>query len=260
LAFEERMQGFHSAPTSRLESIDIETVKAAFRALETKGRPGHAINVVLRAQTLNLPRFLEDQKHILTLTGHVNVRLPGSDQVKRYAGKGHLQLLVPRRKPHVLHHAAAKVQREIAPSYTSSKGPQRTTRLMRYTLNFLDEQQQRWELRGYKHISDDPGADAWRDTTELFVKLSRFTVGRRRELVSAGVMHMDMAGFLKLVQGMCLITPSSNGPMSNPDPARVVWTLVSFCQFFFGSLQRIYMPQLQTMLDTLMRPSWSKHL
>jgi len=41
--------------------------------------------------------------------------------------------------------------------------------------------------------------------------------------------------------------------MVDADPARVAWTIATFVHFFFGNLQRIYLPEAGVVLDTLFR-------
>jgi hypothetical protein len=106
-----------------------------------------------------------------------------------------------------------------------------------------------WVLSGYKRMRNDPGLDAWRDTTSLFVKVTGPAPARSAPGVTraAGVLHVDLSGFLFDQIHSIEITQTK-------DPARIVWAAATFATFFFGSLQRIYLPQVGGALDTLLAP------
>ncbi len=112
---------------------------------------------------------------------------------------------------------------------------------MRYGLTLCDLPG--WSLEGYKRLRDDPGPDSWRDTADLFVKL------KGPEGMGAGVAHISLEGFLAQLHSF---------EVSNTkDPARIVWAIGKFGAFFFGSLQRIYLPQVGRLTGTAFRPSRS---
>jgi hypothetical protein len=108
-------------------------------------------------------------------------------------------------------------------------------RLMRYELRF-DELP--FALAGYKRIRNDPGPDAWRDTSALFTTLSNPKSGAR----SYGVIHVALDGFLFDQLPSFHVT-------NTDDPARIAWTLASFGSYFFGQVQRIYVPQLERVVE-----------
>jgi cholesterol oxidase len=110
-------------------------------------------------------------------------------------------------------------------------------------------------LRGKKRIRDDPGFDAWRDTSSLFVRLfgpypSRPDITdpcKYQKLAGYGVVHVDINTFLYEQLRSFAIYPDPK------DPARTSWAITKFATFFFGELQRIYAPEILETLDTFLR-------
>lgn len=255
IAFDERMQGFHADLANANEAVQkavSERNDATFRRLETLGRPEGRLALALTARSQNLQRFLEDFEHKLELEGSIELCLPADETLRTFPVKGALKLFKERRKSRfVLSEARAKAQRKIAGSYTSTgrrSSPEPEQRSMEYALRFTDHRGVVWNLAGYKRIKDDPGFDAWRDTTSLFVHLESGGVAR-----SAGVVHVDLAGFMKQLGSLRVVAGERPGP-ADADPTRVAWTLATFARFFFGTLQRIYLPEAGVVIDTLFRP------
>jgi choline dehydrogenase-like flavoprotein len=252
VAFDERMSGFCAVADggqyAELFADAEKEVDEAYRVLEGLGRPAYPIAVELTPHVENLPRFLEDETHRMRLQGKVRARLPGDDSVRTFTvARGFLELFRARCKDYALGEAQKEAQRRIAGSYVSAREPEE--RPMRYELEFEDHLGVLWRLEGYKRIRDDAGLDAWRDTTTLFVRL--VSGGRTR---AAGAIHVDLPGFLDQLRSMRIVTADAR-PVEAPDPARVAWTLIRFTQFFFGSLQRIYLPEIEGVLEALLQPA-----
>jgi hypothetical protein len=185
--------------------------------------------------------------------------LPGESARKTFPVTGFLELLVPRYKPYGLARgsAAREAQKDVAQGYATHRGAPSPgdERFMRYYLSF---DQDAWRLEGYKRIQRQAGADAWRQTSNLFTKIgvprlaeggARVPFGERDslEVRAAGVVHVDLTGFLYDQLPSFEITGTK-------DPARTTWALGKFMAFFMGSLQRVYLPQVGSALDTLYRP------
>jgi choline dehydrogenase-like flavoprotein len=270
LAFDERMQGFHAdlaaggARARQFRADVLNEVDAAYRLLEGLGRPSYPIQVWLTPHVEDLTRFFEDKMHRMEVTGRVWARLPGDDASDDFKVKegSFLSLFRAHRKKRALVDGdTIRAQEGIAGSYTSQWNEHGRERLMYYYLLFDDRRGTAWRLEGYKRIKDDPGLDAWRDTTTLFVRL--FAAG---ELRSAGIVHIDLPGLqaqlrsMRIMYGGKRIVSGRIEAMPDPDPARVAWALASFGQFFFGNLQRIYPEALGSALDSLLRsPGGSSH-
>src|SRR5262249_31248594 len=91
-------------------------------------------------------------------------------------------------------------------------------------------------LEGCKVLRDDPSPDAIRATTTLY---TRVWLG---EHMSYGVMHVALDELLRCQLPSFRVTGTD-------DPARIVWALGSFGAFFFGALQKVYLPALDKVID-----------
>src|SRR5262245_28561070 len=91
-------------------------------------------------------------------------------------------------------------------------------------------------LSGCKWLRDGPGPDAIRDTTTLYTRLC---VGTS---TTYGVMHVALDELLRHQLPSFEVTGTD-------DPARVAWALGAFAAFFFGDLQKVYLPGLDKMID-----------
>ena len=74
-----------------------------------------------------------------------------------------------------------------------------------------------------------------------------------------GAIHVDLTGFL--FGQLHSVTVAEAGSPAKPstahapvDPARMTWAVAKFGAFFFGTLQRIYVPEVGTMVDALFHP------
>jgi hypothetical protein len=245
------MDGFY-APAER----DPQGDDAAYRALETRGRPDLAVNLELDLTCPNLAEFIEDLRHRMEAVGKVRLRLPGDVDASTYGVRGYADLFVPRYKPYGIPPSDTlrrDAQGRLAAAYTTQVGaPESSERFLRYELRF--DERPEWRLEGYKRVRDDPGLEAWRDTSTLFIKLlgppgagAPTNGGGRHEAVrGAGVIRVELFDFLFRQ------LPSINA-IGTKDAARASWAIAKFTAFFFGSLQRVYSPDTASLFDTLFR-------
>jgi cholesterol oxidase len=98
---------------------------------------------------------------------------------------------------------------------------------MRYELHLASVEGQRWTLQGHKLLRDDPGVDAWRDTTTLLVDLHQHGAE-----VARGTLGLSAADFLQQLRTMTVLHA--------PDPAAEARALARFGRMFLGALWEIY--------------------
>jgi choline dehydrogenase-like flavoprotein len=118
----------------------------------------------------------------------------------------------------------------------------REVRTIKYYLVPRGADEEKDRLDGSKVIRDDPGLDAWEDTTTLSFDL--FELGKKHE----GVLRLPAAEFFG---GQ---VPSFEA--DTDDPARQVWAMLTFGHFFFGHLVDVYFPglgQLGELAGSLLR-------
>jgi choline dehydrogenase-like flavoprotein len=295
LRFDESMTGYFN-PSSETPKNDDD-----YRVREKRGRPVYSLRVDLRLSAPNLASFWEDETHQLDADGLVTLVLPGETRARelRTTG-GRVELMVPRYKPHgippdqperlmaqefALRGEAAfaeltQEERQLL-GQTVFRGrrhktvfgnpPPHAERFLKYWLPFTCAGEG-YLIYGYKRVRDDPGFDAWRDTSSLFVRLHR-TQGEpdvwnepTTGFAGAGVIHVDMNEFMfkqlpsmVVAEGIDPIRRPPNVPPQdhpeNVDPARAAWAIGKFGWFFFGSLQRVYAPELGKVLETFFRLS-----
>jgi len=251
IRFHEVMQGYHEPTTERPRD------DGRYREHETAGCPEYPLRLDLDVEVEDLAAFFQDERHRMRLTGTVSARLPGARALERCSARGSLELMVPRFKPHAIapddaarRHAQAAAARR---PYTARRGPPggARERFMKYELEFRDGAGRAWRLRGFKRISREQRVDAWRATSSLFCQLhGPFPPGDapqgRHALAAAGVVHVDLTSFLFQQLPSVEVTGTD-------DPARRTWALAAFSAFFFGTLQRIYVPGLGPALDAVLR-------
>jgi len=258
LSFQERMEGAYWPDVA-----DPGQRPAPYREYERQGREDYPLRLQLTAKVDDLARFFEDAHHRLDLTGTAFIRLPGETTATLHPVVGQLQLFAERHKPYGLRRRAARrAQQEITGrAYRTRVG--RVQRAggasagaesrMEYQLSISDRPG--WSLSGFKLIRDDPGLDAWRDTSSLFVRLSGPAPDGARSaqqrLRGAGTVHVDLDGFL--TEQLPSIRVETDGGQS-PDPARATWAILCFASFFFGQLQRVYLPEVESALRSLFEP------
>src|SRR5262249_16320246 len=134
-----------------------------------------------------------------------------------------------------------------APTATGiAPGSAQNERFMRYSLRFPAHPE--WGIEGYKRIREEAGLGAWRDTSSLHIRLykPRPTLNGAAAIQGAGIVHLDLFDFL--YRQLPSVTISGTN-----DPARITWATARFATFFFGSLQRISMPGVGSLMDTLFR-------
>jgi hypothetical protein len=223
-------------------------VDERFVEAETRGRPDSPLSFELTARAENLAVFFEDQNHELGVRGKVEMRLPGTKRVRRYAVDGHLHLFVKRHKPYALDedHPHRRAFKRMGVEYRSRVGEPDVQRFMKYHLELVVEGR-RWALSGYKRLRDDAGIDAWRDASHLFVR-----VFEGLQLRGIGTAHVDLNGFLFKQLPSIRVGHVRDGKFTpTTDPAQAVWAAGKFAVFFFGTLQRIYVPEVRTALGAL---------
>jgi hypothetical protein len=281
-SFSETMQGFYlpgaPAPDRDLggndgnEEDNHPDHDEAYRVAEIAGRPGYPLEVTLKAVAPISEGFYEDENHTIELSGTIKLRLPGSAEPETFATVGTLALFVPRYKPYALEDGPKKRAQEASVGPYKSvrpvgnlvrKGtpPPGEERLMKYRLAF-EVAGKPWALHGYKRMSLEPGVNAWRDTTSLFITL----LGPEAAGASAptavrgiGAIHVDLTGFLfgqlhSVTAAEAELPGDTSAPHAPVDPARLTWAVAKFSAFFFGTLQRVYVPQVGTLVDTLFHP------
>ena len=264
VSFDESMDGFYEPGPGR------PATDQGFRVREARGRPDYPLRVELTVAAKNLAVFFEDMTHEMEVTGTVQLRLPNTASVERFPVSGRLELLVPRHKAYgvtpsererlaaqefaILGQARfeALSAEEVAGLGTSGfpgrrhktlagKAPAKEQRFLKYYLRFAAGGGH-WLLYGYKRVRDDPGFDAWRDTSSLFVQL--FAVPEEPQLkeppdpaclAGAGVLHVDVNDFVFDQLASMKVTGTE-------DPARIAFALGKFAAFFGAGLQRIYAP------------------
>ena len=99
----------------------------------------------------------------------------------------------------------------------------------------LVTQNGRRNLEGKKTIRDDPGFDAWEDTTRLDLELTEFNE-KGKKWVSQGELLLPARAFFDKQ------LPSFKA--DTDDPARQMWAMATFGRFFFGHLATVYLPEL----------------
>lgn len=263
LVFHETMQGYY-APAGAVPGRGVPREGSRRSALldddryrehETAGCPEFPVRLKLRVWADDLAAFFEDERHQMRVRGRITLRLPdappGQEETRRV--EGWLRLMVPRSKPHAIRDEARRRAQEFATGrrYTAKGGrPEPQERFMRYALFFADAAGRRWRLAGYKRIRPRAGIDAWRATSSLFCRLGGGLdagAGPRRPLGGAGVVHVELTSFLRRQLPSMRVVPRDE------DPARKAWAMARFAAFFFGNLQRIYLPELGAFLGTLIR-------
>jgi hypothetical protein len=219
-------------------------------------------------------------RHRLELTGKLECVMPGSRATTPLVldVSGFLELLVLRHKPYGLAPHLAKIQEGIAGSYHTISGPPNPhdERFMNYHLSLPDLSRydsslppEELHFKGYKRVRQDPGLDAWRDTTALFTQIGvpEKEHGKARplgcdliEARAAGVIHVDLNGLafgevpsFEVIGGEAAAMKDAC-VTGTTDAARMNWAIAKFASFFFGTLQRVYSPTARSVLDAVYRP------
>jgi choline dehydrogenase-like flavoprotein len=98
----------------------------------------------------------------------------------------------------------------------------------------------KYVLDGHKNLEDDPGFDAWEDTTTLNFALEKLE-GSGTPVTGEGKLRLPASEFF----GNQLRSFRAD----TDDPARQAWALASFGRFFFGNLVDVYFPGLDKLGD-----------
>lgn len=110
---------------------------------------------------------------------------------------------------------------------------------MLYRLHFTSADGEPLTFSGVKYVEDDPGFDAWQDTTTLFVKIFRGHIAAKDEeageVVGSGVLRLGVLDFMKQ-----LTTFRTEGPSASDRIA----ALGRFGTRFFGKLWDVYATNL----------------
>ncbi len=196
LEFTEEMKGYITA--------GVEDYDAGFR----RGREekNNYIAFRLTIETDDLDRFLVDPDHEAAAKGTLRCEALGGEFEVR---DGVFNLFVDKGDPHTKH--------------------------MRYRLPFTDKAGRLLTLSGYKFIKDDPGFDAWSDTTTLFVHIveghpSPSDPGPET-IVASGIMQIYIFDFLQQL---------TTFRVDAPTPTDKAKALARFGRLFMGSLWDVY--------------------
>lgn len=262
LRFHEVMQGYYQ-PTR-----DAPRGDARYREHETAGTPGFPVRLDLDVSVEDLAAFFEDERHRMRVGGTITLRLPdaGGNREESPAVQGTLELMVPRLKAHATEDARRRAAQGLVTGrpHPARRGrpERRRERFMKYDLAFSDHAGRGWRLWGYKRIASQRGLDAWRATSSLFCQLrgpiprgeaAAVEPGRGAPVGGAGVVHVDLTTFLTCQLPSMEVTGVRDPLTGVEDHARKTWALAKFAAFFFGSLQRVYLPELGSALDALLR-------
>ncbi len=107
-------------------------------------------------------------------------------------------------------------------------------RIMHYVLHTQAADGRRLRLDGFKYVKDEPGFDAWPDTTTLFVTLRE--EGEDTPALAAGRLAIGLGGFLSLFLGMFRRALRFN----RPDWQRRVGGTWRYACFFAAALWTVY--------------------
>ncbi len=209
---------------------------ARFLRAEGDGRAaGVEVSFDLHAEVHDIGAFLNSLDHRMALTGMLNL---GAGVVSPGPAAG-----IP------IQDGTLSLLIDAAPD----------RRLMIYNMPFTYAGRQ-WTLLGQKEIQDDPGFDAWLDASTLYVEvvenrvetahlLDAFGVGRPQTARGRGILSLGLHDFAQnQLRGLSAI--------GTDDPTRTIWTLGTFGLFFFGQMQGIYAPEIQSVLDMFSRSAW----
>ena len=216
LEFDEVMTGFwmeltpSTPPDMKVPGLS-QSPLAPYLASELKGRErGQRFSLALKCRVPDVEAFLADAARPVELAGTMRFVTGTTTREGECGGLMHL-LTEPSRD-----------RREI--SYTLIGVLSQTTQFLEQPLCLV----------GWKRIQAAPGLDAWMAGTTLYtdVWIGNPLCHRR------GILRLSLADLLTGEMPSMKVTGTS-------DPARIAWTLGRFVSFFFGSFQRVYMPELE---------------
>ncbi|HIK03881.1 MAG TPA: GMC family oxidoreductase [Trichormus sp. M33_DOE_039] len=108
---------------------------------------------------------------------------------------------------------------------------QENTRQMRYRLHMMTQSGQRYYLKGFKQIHDDPGFDVWSDTTTLFITVYEGD-SENDPIVGQGILKIQPMDFIKQMTTMKVTNASDIGER--------LQAIDKFSRFFAGTLAEVY--------------------
>jgi predicted acylesterase/phospholipase RssA len=124
------------------------------------------------------------------------------------------------------------VQHGLFNLFTDTADPR--LKLMRYRLFFSDSEGRDLTLAGLKYIQDDPGSDAWSDTTTLYVQILEGHVTQldhEDRVIAAGILRISPLALIRQ-----LLTFRGTGPGLFGD----TWAVLRFNWAFTGQLFKAY--------------------
>ena len=216
LEFKEVMTGFwmelepSTPPAMNFPQLS-QSPLAPYLACELKGRETEQrLSLALKCRVRDVEAFFADAARPVELAG--TVRFVTGTTAREGECGGLMHLLTE----------TSRDRREI--SYALIGVLPQTTQLPEQPLCLV----------GWKRIQVAPGLDAWMAGTTLYtdVWIGNPLCHRR------GILRLSLADFLTGELPSMKVTGTS-------DPARIAWTLSRFVSFFFGSFQRVYMPELE---------------
>jgi hypothetical protein len=201
------------APTLRFSEVMSGHVGLGAASYEDGSRGGEAVRIEATIAVDDVNRFIADPAHLAMVRGRVVLPAFGSP---------------------------APIERgwfDLFPDAESGVGR------MLYRLWFRDGAGNPLTLRGFKRVENNPGFDAWRDTTTLYVRVLSGHVEGREDIVSAedeaatlalGIARITLPGFFKQ------LTTFRSTAGSHIQEAGAV---LRFGALFAGQLWRWYVPR-----------------
>jgi hypothetical protein len=254
IRFDERMYGFHAS--SHNDQLDgtrrTERLYSPHEACYIDGRvAGDSLELVLKAEIEDLPAFIADPQHRGKLSGKLVVR--SHDPLSRNLHPRLRELLIASGGQLAVRTGDIEVMSRVTTD----------ERLFRYVLTF-DAPLAGSEglmLEGHKRVRDEPGQDEWQDTTALFFCLAEIDHidGRGHPIASKtarshGVTRVSLDEFLtEQLPSMEVIGVRPAPGSEQPDPASVMWGLLTFGTFFFGNLADVYLKEAALVTRVLKR-------
>ena len=201
ICFEEKMDGWFGV--GRSDPVDGRM---------TGQMQGTAMQMKAHVTVDNLRRFMEQPDHEAKLEGSLNFAPLGANMPLR---EGRYNVLVV--------------------------DPRTGAREMIYEAGFSTPNGQRYFFRGIKHIFDDPGLDAVKDMTRLFVVIY---VGDNDHgpVYGAGQLYFDLVDASRFLASMRVTGPARFG--------QSLGAKLAYLSFAYGVLRDVYMEDVNPVYDT----------
>jgi hypothetical protein len=210
LQFSEQFTG-HLSKTTREPRSEAE-----FYELESVRGVREAYRVELQVTIADMDRFLRDPDHRAHARGTIEFKHSGSSRAESFSTEGDVRLLVDSERVPELARAAPE-------------------RLFVYDLRCSPASGQALTLRMYKRAPRVLNRFTWRATSRCFSRIHSCETGAT---LAAGVLRVDMSRFVRGTLPSMQVTGTE-------DPARVLWVLGTFAQFFVGGLSSTTVSQLR---------------